>query len=158
MTDPNWKDNSGEAWNVIKLRMNGYGDKLAASDFDGSLYMFNLSAGQEGRDPSETTKKASFGEFLDFDFLDQGTVICATGLKPTPHLTVLDMLMPPSQRAVIREAMGGNIVLGLHDNRQILLFNSRQQGMHMFDIRARKFFDQFVISRLGNSYSSTRRP
>ena len=148
VTDRNLKDNASDQWNIAKIKLNGYGDKMAVSDQDGNLYMFNLSSGQEDSEPGVVLKKATYYEFLDFDFLNQGTVLCATGFKPTPHLTIVDLLMPPSKRAVVQEAIGGNIVLGLHDTRQVLLFNSKQRGMNVYDLRTRKFFDQFVGSSL----------
>ncbi|MDR3547231.1 MAG: hypothetical protein P4M11_02955 [Candidatus Pacebacteria bacterium] len=99
---------------------------------------------QEEDEPGVVMRRTAYHEFLDFDFLNQGTVFCAVGLKPTPRLTVFDLLLPPAKCAVIQEAVGGNIVLGMRENKQILVFNSRQRGMSLFDLRVRRFFTQFV--------------
>ena len=41
--------------------------------------------------------KMSHKKTQDFEFLNQGSVICATGLKPGPHLSVWDTLRPSNK-------------------------------------------------------------
>lgn len=144
VTDSNWKDNSNESWNINKIKLNHYGDKIVCTDNEGNLYMFSLASAEGTNTPDITLKKATYSEMLDFEFLNQGSVFCTTGFRPNPHVTIYDTLLPPSSCAVMREEIGGNIILALHDLQQLLIFNSKTPGLKIFDIRMKKLFDQFV--------------
>jgi len=143
VTDPNWKDNISENWNINKIKLNSYGDKIAVNDIDGNLYLFSL--GQNFNEPNIILKKATFMETLDFAYLNQGTVICTTGIRPSSHLTIYDTLMPPEKSAIVRENIGGNNIVCLQENKQVLIFSNKEPGMNIYDIRMHKFFDQFVF-------------
>lgn len=153
VTDPNWKERASDIWNISKVKTNFYGDKIAANDVEGNLYVFAM--GQGNNDPEVVLKKGSAMETLDFAFLNQGTVLCATGFKPSPHLIIYDTLMPPGKCIVRREAMGGSTVLCLRDSRQILLFGARGKGMKLYDLRTNKFHTQHVP--LASSLATRRR-
>ena len=142
VTDSNWRENVSDIWNINRIKLNDYGDKMATNDIEGNFHLFSI--GQSTNEPALIFKRASFMETLDFAFLNQGTVICTTGFRPSQHLTVYDTLIPPERSAVVREEIGGNILLCMHENKQILLFNSKAKGMNIYDLRMRKFFDHFV--------------
>ena len=142
VTDHNWRANISDIWNISKIKINSYGDKIAVNDVEGNLYIFGM--GQGNNDPEIVLKRATSMETLDFAFMNQGTVLCATGFKPSPHLIIYDTLMPPGKCIVRREAIGGSIVLCLRDERQILLFGTKGKGMKLYDLRVNRFYNQYV--------------
>jgi hypothetical protein len=143
VTDSNWRANTSDSWSISKIKLNRYGDKIAATDFEGNLYIFRLEPGHEAHEPDMVFKRATHRETLDVEFLNQGSVFCTTGMRPN-HLTIYDTLLPPVSAAVMHEEVGGNIVLALHENQQLIVFNSRANGMHLYDMRMKKFCDLFV--------------
>ena len=139
-TTTNWKENYSNIWNINKLKFNPYGDKLAVNDVAGNLYLFGF--GQRVNIPETALKGCNVA---DFSFLNQGTILVATGLKPKPQLVIFDTLMPPRRRSIIEENIGGNIVLCMHEKKEILLFNQKPGEFITYDIRMMKRNRQIVL-------------
>ena len=141
-TDSGWKNNTQEEWSINKIKTNFYGDQIAVSDIEGSLYIFSM--GQNKLLPEITLKHMSYKETLDFNFLNQGSVICTVGYKPSPHLIVHDTLIPTGRSAVINEKIGGSIVLCYHDLKQLFIFSSKEKGMKIYDMRMQRLQGHLV--------------
>jgi len=141
-TDSSWRSNTQDGWCINKIKVNSYGDQMAVNDIEGSLYVFSI--GQNKTLPEVTLKHVSVMDTLDFDFMNQGTVVCTVGYKRSPHLMVHDLLMPTERSTVLYEKIGGDIVLCLHERKQLLVFNSREKGMKLFDMRKNQIQTQYV--------------
>jgi len=149
-TNPDWAHSTSDSFNINSIKLNMYGDKMAVKDAEGSVYIFSI--GQRRGVPGISLKKGALMETTAFDFLNQGTVLCMTALKPKPRLVICDTLMSPKKCVVMEQEVGGNIILSIKENKQIILFNSKEGGMNLFDMRAGKFWSTFVLLCLNFSY------
>jgi WD40 repeat protein len=135
-------NNTSDSHNINSIKLNMYGDKMAVKDVEGSVYIFSI--GQRRSVPGVSLKRGALMETAAFDFLNQGTVLCMSSLKPKPRLIICDTLMSPKKCVVMEQEVGGNVILSIKENKQIVLFNSREEGMSLFDMRAGKFWSTFV--------------
>ena len=142
VTNSDWNERGSDMWNISRIKFNLYGDKFAVNDREGNFYVFELA---QGNNEPEITIKRSPTEILDFAFLNQGTVLCAVGLRPSPNLVIYDTLMPPGRSTALRQNVGGSTVLCLHESQQILLFSTKEKGMKVYDIRMNSYYNRFVI-------------
>jgi len=129
------------AYNIRKLKLNSYGDKIAVNDTEGNLYIFDINS----KAPVLNFNKY---KILDYAFVNEGSIICATGIE---DLVVYDTLMPIRKCEIVKEKVGGQMLLYLHDKNQVLLFNS-QEEVKLYDIRMHKFFNQPLFNYSPSSF------
>eukprot|EP00831_Metopus_contortus_P044676 TRINITY_DN3582_c0_g1_i2.p1 TRINITY_DN3582_c0_g1~~TRINITY_DN3582_c0_g1_i2.p1 ORF type:complete len:256 (-),score=63.29 TRINITY_DN3582_c0_g1_i2:196-963(-) len=140
-----WKENTSSGSSVVNLKFNHYGDTFGAIDKESNFYLFQYDLFGISSEPALSYGHRQYMDSLDFCFLNQGSVVCTIGRTPSPHLSIIDTLIPQSRSVVLNEPLGGNIVLPLHENQQLLLFDSTERGMKIFDIRMKKQFEAFLI-------------
>lgn len=136
--------------NITRIKFNSYGDKFLASDLEGNLFMFRLNMMSTQNEPDFALKKGVGMETLDFHFINQGSVFYKTGINPQPHFSIYDSLLSPQKSCIMNEAIGGNIVLTLHDAQKFLIINSKTAGLKIFDIRMKKIIEDKVKKPLFN--------
>lgn len=77
---------------VSCIGFNNFGDKLGACDTLGNFLMYNFDL--RTFVPMLTLESFKRNQALAFSFINSGSVVAKTGLKPKPFLTVYDTLMP----------------------------------------------------------------
>jgi len=105
---------------VKRIEFNSYGDKFAALNTGGQLFIMNFDLDTSSKmDPLYTTMhtpKLSESRLTDFAFLDRDSVIAGVSMREKV-LNIYDTLIPPRQSLVQQHKAGngGNLMQVLPD-------------------------------------------
>jgi len=125
---------------VKKIEFNTYGDKFAALNMGGNLFMMNFDLETSSKvDPLFSTlqsSRLSDVRLNDFTYLDRDSVLAGVSLKDKV-LNVYDALLPPRQALVYsnKSGPGGNLMQVCSDRHQILSFNAKPGYVAEYDLR-----------------------
>lgn len=135
----NKKGESSKKLVVDKCDFSSYGDKLAALNSDGTLFMFNFNYDMENSSPFMKQKSEGDMKLKDFGFLNRDTIIAGVS-KRAYGLAIYDLLLPNNKHTVFSSTeIGGTKLCTLQRHQQILCFNTSKNGaMSIFDIRTQK--------------------
>ena len=123
-----------------KIEFNSYGDKFAALNTGGSLFLmsFDLDTTSKMEPLWSTIQSSRLMEhrLSDFSFLDRDSIVAAVSHRDKV-LNVYDMLVPPRQSVVWsnKNGNGGNLMQVCGDSRKILCFNSKPGYLVEYDLR-----------------------
>lgn len=125
---------------VKRIEFNSYGDKFAALNMGGSLFLMNFNLETSSKvEPLFSTlysSKLSDVRLNDFAFLDRDSILAGVSLKDKV-LNVYDALLPPRQALVQshKSGAGGNLMQVLSDSHRVLCFNAKPGYVAEYDLR-----------------------
>ena len=140
------KNKSSKKLTIEKCSFSSYGDKLAALNSDGTLFMFNFNMHPASINPFFKQKSEKDLKYRDFDFLNRDTIIAAIS-KRSSGIAIYDLLLPNNQHLTYTSPeIGGTKLCTLERYQQILAFNGTKNGtMKIFDIRMQKLMNEIQL-------------
>lgn len=132
--------------NIEKCMFSNYGDKLAALNSDGTLFMFNFNLEPANMYPFARQKSEKDMKIKDFDFLNRDTVVAGVSKKQY-GLSIYDLLLPHNRNVIhANKDIGGTLLCTLLRPQQIVAFNSHKNGaIKIFDIRQQRVMDTIQL-------------
>ena len=136
---------------VRKLAFSSYGNKLAAINTGGHMFVMNFDLQEHSKyEPLFGTishvqrNSASDARLTDFAFLNSDSIIAGVSLKDK-MFNIYDTLLPPRQCVVqSHKGNGGNLLQVCSDKQRIYCFNAKPGTIHEYDLRKQ---DQAVSQR-----------
>jgi len=131
---------------IEKCLFSSYGDKLAALNHDGTLFMFNFNNDPSNIYPFIKQKSEKDMKIKDFDFLNRDTILAGVS-KRGYGLAIYDLLLPNNRHLIHSTTeIGGTKLCTLERHQQILTFNGTKNGtMKIFDIRMQQVMDTIQL-------------
>ena len=127
-----------------KWIFSNYGDKLAALNSYGTIFMFNFNMDSSNIYPFFKQKSEKEMKIKDFDFLNRDTVIAGVSNEFLNYMIYFYQTI--NNTIFSSKEIGGTKLCTLLRHQQIITFNSSKNGaIKIFDIRQQRIMDTIQL-------------